>query len=74
MNQENKLRFIIYLIYILAENWKKTPVQVYQILDKTDVLDGYVLPCYDTLHTLGGRYLIEDISDFVKEKNIWHRI
>ncbi|MFI3284216.1 MAG: DUF3791 domain-containing protein [Erysipelotrichaceae bacterium] len=30
----------------------------------------YVIACYDTLHTLGKEYLVEDITEFVKEKGI----
>ena len=36
--------------------------------EHANVLDDYVIPHYDTLHTLGQEYLVEDISDFVKER------
>lgn len=34
------------------------------------VLDDYIFACYDTLHTLGIEYLVEDITEFVKEKSV----
>ncbi|MFI3214138.1 MAG: DUF3791 domain-containing protein [Eubacteriales bacterium] len=40
------------------------------ILNSTGILDDYVISCYDTLHTLGKEYLIEDITEFVREKGV----
>ncbi|MBR1743483.1 MAG: DUF3791 domain-containing protein [Lachnospiraceae bacterium] len=41
---------------------------VYQILNDSGILDNYIVPCYDVLHTQGRQYLVEDITEFVKEK------
>lgn len=65
---QNELGLVIFLIHSLSDAWCKKPVEVYDILMRTDVLDGYIVPCYDTLHTLGKEYLIEDITEFVREK------
>lgn len=70
MCNEKELEFVIYLIHCLAENWKKLPAEVYQILNMTRVLDDYIIPCYDSLHTLGREYLVEDVTDFVREKGV----
>lgn len=63
-----ELSFTIFLIHQLAEAWGKTPSEVYDILESTDVIEEYIVPCYDTLHTLGVNYLIEDITDMVVER------
>lgn len=68
--EEKELRFIIFLLYSLAENWNVSPAQVYQILFTTGILDEYIIPCYDVLHTLGKEYLVEDITEFVNEKKV----
>lgn len=65
---ERELSFCIFLLYNLAEEWKKTPAEVYQVLNTTGILDKYIIPCYDVLHTLGKEYLMEDITEFVNEK------
>ena len=70
MCQENELRFSIFILHSLAEAWNITPPEVYKILDDTNILDGYVIKCYDMLHTLGREYLIDDITDFVREKGV----
>ncbi len=47
-----------------------TTLEVYEILDSTGILDDYIIKCYDVLHTLGKEYLVEDITEFVREKGI----
>lgn len=70
MCKEKELAFSIFILYSLAEKWKKTPAYVYKILNSTGILDNYVIAGYDVLHTQGKEYLVEDITDFVKEKGI----
>lgn len=70
MCTKKELKFSVFLIYSLAENWGKTPSQVYGILNQTRILDDYIFVCYETLHTLGTEYLVEDITEFVKEKGV----
>lgn len=67
---KEQLSFIIFLIYSLSESWDKSPAQIYQILSTTGILDEYIIPCYDVLHTLGKEYLVEDITEFVNEKEV----
>lgn len=66
--ESKQLTFLIYLIHQLSEAWQKAPVAVYDILNRLDIIDGYLLPCYDALHTLGREYLVEDISELVVER------
>ena len=67
---EKELDFAVYLIHCLAEAWGKLPAEVYKILNSSGILDHYIFPCYNTLHTLGREYLVEDITEFVREKGI----
>lgn len=70
MFSEVELNFVIFVLYSLAEKWGKTPPAVYNILNTTGILDDYIIAGYDMLHTLGTEYLVEDITDFVREKGI----
>ncbi len=65
---DNVLTFSVFIIHALARAWKKTPAFVYSVLNDSKVLDGYIVPSYDILHTMGGRALVEDLTAFVKEK------
>ena len=70
MCTKRELQFCIFLIYNLAEQWKKKPAQVYKILNETHILDDYIFVCYDTLHTLGTEYLVNDITEYEKKKGV----
>ena len=63
-----ELSFTVFLIHQLAEAWNKTPAEVYSVLENTGILNDYIVPCYDTLHTMGSQYLISDITSFAIEK------
>ena len=70
MCKENELVFSIFLLYSLSDKWKKTPAVVFNILNSTGILDNYVISGYDVLHTLGKEYLVEDITEYVREKGV----
>lgn len=70
MCTKKELDFSIFMLYSLAEQWNMTPVAVYKILNSTGILDNYIIPCYDVLHTQGKEYLVEDITEYVREKGV----
>lgn len=70
MCKERELSFSIFMLYSLADKWNKTPASVYKILNAAGIIDDYVISCYDVLHTQGKEYLVEDITEYVKEKGV----
>jgi hypothetical protein len=44
--------------------------EVYNRLKKSGILYGYIVPSYDVLHTFGTEYLMEDLTNFMKEKGV----
>ena len=63
-----EMEFVVFIINKLADYLKKPVPEVYKVLKDTDILDGYIIECYDVLHTLGGEYLMEDITELLKER------
>jgi hypothetical protein len=63
-----EIEFSIFVMHKLAERWDRSTPEVYHILDETGILDGYILDCYDTLHTLGAEYLTDDLTEFARAK------
>lgn len=61
---------MVFILYALGQHWNMTTPEVYEILNTTGILDDYIIKCYDVLHTLGKEYLVEDITEFVREKGI----
>ena len=44
---------------------------VYHIFaQKSDILDSYIIPCYDVLHTQGKEYIVNDLIDLMQEKGV----
>ena len=70
MCKKKELAFSIFMLYSLADEWKMSPAKVYKILNSTGILDDYIIKCYDVLHTQGKEYLVEDITEFVREKGV----
>jgi hypothetical protein len=70
MCEKKELNFSIFMLYSLADKWKMSTAKVYKILNSTGILDNYIIKCYDILHTQGKEYLVEDITDYVREKGV----
>lgn len=70
MFEKKELTFVVFILHTLGQHWNMTTPEVYDILNSTRILDDYIIKCYDVLHTLGKEYLVEDITEFVREKDI----
>ncbi|WP_288521351.1 DUF3791 domain-containing protein [uncultured Holdemanella sp.] len=70
MLEKKKLTFVIFILYALGQHWNMTTPEVNEILNTTGILDDYIIKCYDVLHALGKEFLVEDITEFVREKGI----
>lgn len=70
MLEKKGLTFVVFILHALGQHWNMTTPEVYDILNSTGILDDYIIKCYDVLHTLGKEYLVEDITEFVREKGI----
>lgn len=64
------LEFVTYCISKLAQVLNMSQREVYRRLKESGILYGYIVPSYDVLHTFGSRYLMEDLTDYMKEKGM----
>ena len=64
------LEFVTYCISKLAQALNMSHRNVYQRLKQSGILYDYIIPSYDVLHTFGSRYLVEDLTDYMKEKGV----
>lgn len=67
---EKTLEFVTYCISKLAHVLKISQREVYRKLMQSGILYGYIVPSYDVLHTFSSRYLVEDLTDYMKEKGV----
>lgn len=64
------LDFAIFLLYRLAKAWNMSVPDVFHLLDKSNIFEGYILRCYDTLHTQGADYLVDDVTDLARSRGV----
>ena len=64
------LEFVTYCISKLAQVLKLRQREVYRRLMSSGILYDYIVPSYDVLHTFGSRYLVEDLTEYMKEKGV----
>lgn len=69
MNTDN-IDFITYCIGNLSRRLGLSAHDVYQKLKSSGILMDYIVPSYDVLHTFGKEYLMEDLTDYMKEKGV----
>ena len=66
---EKILEFTIFCIDNLAEYLKKDTKEIYKLLKyDTDIIESYIIPCYEPLHTQSKSYIIQDLIDILKER------
>lgn len=64
------LEFVTYCISKLSHLLNLTQQDVYDRLNRSGILYGYIVPSYDVLHTFSSRYLMEDLTDYMREKGV----
>lgn len=66
--QDYQLDFVTYCVGNLADRLEMTASQVYKMLRSYDILNGYIIPCYDVLHTFGKEYIMDDLIEMLKKR------
>ena len=67
----NELEFAFFCIESVAERLHQDPVKVYNALTKdSDLLNSYIVPLYDILHTQSKQYIVDDIIEVMKSRGI----
>ena len=73
MSIENskELEFAIFCIENIASYLERDAKDIYTMLTKdSDILDSYIVPEYEMLHTQGKEYIINDIVEVMKERGV----
>ena len=62
--------FVTYCIGNLSRRLGLNARDVYERLKTSGILNGYIIPSYDVLHTFGKEYLMADLIDYMREKGV----
>lgn len=66
-----ELEFAVFCIENIAAKFGVNGEQVYRALtEKSDILNSYIVPEYEVLHTQSREYIVDDILDVMKERGV----
>ena len=67
----DELEFAVFCIENIAIRLGKDAEEIYQVLtEKSDILNSYIIPEYEILHTQSKDYIIDDIISLMEERGI----
>ena len=71
MMKQRELEFAIFCIENIAAKLGVSAEKVYDALtEKSDILNDYIIPEYEILHTQGKEYIVDDIIEVMKERGV----
>ena len=63
--------FAVFCIEALADAFNTTGDVIYSILtEKSDILDSYIVPFYNVLHTQGKEYIVRELKELMLSRGI----
>ena len=66
----NDIDFITYSIGNLSRRLNMSAAEVYRRLKQSGILNGYIVPSYDVLHTFSKEYLMENLIEYMRAKGV----
>lgn len=71
IKNSNELEFAVFCIENVAAKLAVDAECVYQAFaEKSDILNGYIVPEYEVLHTQSREYIVNDLLDVMKERGV----
>lgn len=67
IKNSDELEFVVFCIENVAERLGVNAAHVYDVFEKSGILNGYIVPEYDILHTQDKEYIVDDIIAVMKE-------
>ena len=64
-----KGKFLVFCIEIYKSRKNLSGKQAIELFRRYEIID-YILSCYEALHTTGENYIIEDIDEFIKARQV----
>ena len=71
METAQELEFVIFCVENIAARLKTSSVKVYDALTReSSIINEYIVPEYDILHTQSKDYIVDDILDVMEEQGV----
>jgi len=63
--------FAVFCIESLADELKLSGDKIYKMLtEDSDILDMYIVPHFDSLHTQGKDYIVRELLELMQKKGV----
>ena len=63
--------FAVFCIEALADELETTGDKIYKKLtEDSAILDNYIIPCYDALHTQGKEYIVNELKELMQKQGV----
>lgn len=67
----DELEFAVFCIENIAKRLEKNAEDIYWLLtEKSDILNSYIIPEYEILHTQSKEYIVDDIISLMEERGV----
>lgn len=71
IKNSRELEFVVFCIENVAARLGVDAEQVYKaFVEKSDILNSYIVPEYEILHTQSREYIVNDLLDVMKERGV----
>ena len=71
IENSDELEFAIFCVENIAQVLSKKPQKLYDALTKeSNILNSYIIPEYNVLHTQSREYIVEDIITVMEEEGV----
>lgn len=71
IKNSGELEFAVFCIENVAARLGVDAECVYQAFaEKSDILNGYIVPEYEVLHTQSREYIVDDLLDVMRERGV----
>ena len=71
IKNSQELEFAVFCIENVAEKLGVAAKKVYKAFtEKSNILNGYIVPEYEVLHTQSREYIVNELIDVMKERGV----
>lgn len=71
INNSKELEFAVFCLENVAARLGVSAADLYKAFtDKSDILNGYIVPEYEVLHTQSKEYIVNEIIEIMQERGV----
>lgn len=67
---DKEIEFTVFCIENVAEKLCKSGLEMYSLLKEANLIEDYIVPSYEALHTKSKNYIVDDVVSVMKKKGL----